>query len=208
MEDSVNDMIHEIGTEFLKKSKPKIGLAWITFLAFALIIQLGSTEPLTGEGLEDIVPQKVVTHYDCERPEETILYSTTEVPDCKLDLEDVKYSKAQIVTYYRSFAKRIEGWQCSVSYQHERWYCGVGSNTGMDASHVSITTPLLITGEQCKAVIPQSKNEVTILNYKGLWGESIMKIQFQEDILKHTGMTFGQKIKEASTAKIAKDGVM
>ena len=203
MDANVDKMLESMSKEFKRKSKPKISFAMITLIAIFLFSQLAgvsNAKELTGEGIEDIVPQKVVTHYDCDRPTETILYSTTEVPTCKLDLVDVEYAKTQVVTYYRSFAKRVDAWQCSISYQHDRWYCGVGSKSGIDASHVSITTPLALTGTQCKMVIPDTEFEVTTLSYVGLWGTKEFKIKFQQDVLTRTVQTVGQPVKEFKTA--------
>ena len=71
------------------------------------------------------------------------------------------------------------------------------SHSSFDATHKSsITPPLLITGAQCKSVIPINANSVSYLHYRGLHGTETAQINFQLDKHIHSSDYFGMVIKD------------
>ncbi len=154
------------------------------------------TETADIANLADASPSLLVSHYDCTEPRNMRMFSTTEVADCEVQPEDMSSNKVRIRMYTKNLATKVDAHVCSVSYQHERWYCGMHSHSSIDAKSSSITTPLLITGAQCKSVIPTKEIPVTYLHYSGLHGKSAVTIDFRLDQFTTTVTTFGKAIKD------------
>ena len=151
------------------------------------------TETADNANLADASPSLLVSHYDCNEPKNMRMFSTTEVADCEVQPEVIASNKVRIRMYTKNLATKVDAHVCSVSYHHERWYCGMHSHSSIDTKSSSITTPLLITGAQCKSVIPTKEKPETSLDYSGLHGKSTVSISFKLDQFTSSVTTFGKK---------------
>ncbi len=178
----------------MSSEKPVIFLT-IVILQWML---LDSTTPVDDVKLADASPTLLVSHYDCSKPKNMRMFSTTEVKDCEVQPEDLQYNKVKLRMYTKNSATKVDAYVCSVNYKHDRWYCGMHSHSSNDATHSSITSPLLITSAQCKEVAPDTANptHTVHLQYSGLYKKEDVQINFKLDQFVKSVENFGNTIKD------------
>ena len=94
--------------------------------------------------------QLKVTQYDCGEMTENNLYALNQDSQCNIAPENLEVSRAKITMYTKHFRQEINATVCRVKYQSEKWHCGFGDDSSMDAHHTGgITIDLTVTASQC-----------------------------------------------------------
>ena len=108
---------------------------------------------LENADLQKLASQLTMTHYDCGEMTENNLYALNQVSQCNFAPENLEVSRAKNTMYTKHFRQEINATVCRVKYQSERWHCGFGDDSSMDAHHTGgITIDLTVTASQCRTL--------------------------------------------------------
>ena len=91
-----------------------------------------------------------IAHYDCSLMDSNKMYSLNKVAPCKIEPQNVEFSKVKGQIFNRFIRGKIEATMCRASHQSIRWYCGVFDASGIDAKRSTITKDVDLTPEQCR----------------------------------------------------------
>ena len=98
-----------------------------------------------------------VSHYDCSLPQNTQMYSLSEVTEC--ETEDPQYERANVFLnlFQRNPLYKITAWALKVDISHTRYWCGMHSHSSMSRSTNMITRSIKIEGKLLKEIIEANK---------------------------------------------------
>ena len=101
--------------------------------------------------LQKIASQLKVTLYGCGEMTENNLYASNHVSKCNIAPENLDVSRAKITMYAKHFQQEMNATVFRVKYRSEKWHCGFGDDSSIDAHHTgAITIDLNVTASQCR----------------------------------------------------------
>ena len=98
-----------------------------------------------------ILPSHKVSYYDCQKPQNMRLYSTTKIEKCNIEEPDIETTPAITAVYQKEYIKEQDVHSCHAHYIWHQYYCN-GYNVQENFNASPYETYIHISAKQCEEI--------------------------------------------------------
>jgi hypothetical protein len=108
------------------------------------------------------IANMLVSHYDCRQPIEPEIYSLTDMPDCDLQLEEMKLNYGHAILYQINYLTQFKAFRCELSYQRHI-YCVDWSSDSLDKKDLpNLRREIPMLGTECDLAFKEGSASFSI----------------------------------------------